>query len=291
MLTLAYLGPTGTYTEAAALAYCNWLEDTCGRKGKLVPYPSISQTLEALLQRTCDVAVIPIENSIQGSVTVSLDSFWEKERLQVQQALVLPIHHALISRGAGLEEITTVYSHPQALAQCQHWLEEQLSQVTLHSTNSTAEALQYLQDPQVGAIASERAAELYDLPILAHGINDHRDNCTRFWVVRGSKDGIELPQAPGPAYLSLAFSLPQNSPGALLNPLQVLANYGINMTRIESRPTKRLLGEYLFFVDVEAPKDEGILSEAIAALSEYTEILKIFGSYTVLAVGNSPLPG
>ena len=233
--------------------------------------------------------MIPIENSIQGSVTVSLDSFWEKEALQVQQGLVLPIHHALISRGTGLEQIKTVYSHPQALAQCQHWLERELSQVTLHSTNSTAEALHYLQDPQVGAIASERAAQLYDLPILAYGINDHRDNCTRFWVVRRAKDRIDLPQAPGPAYLSLAFSLPHNSPGALLNPLQVLADYGINMSRIESRPTKRLLGEYLFFVDLEAPKEPAILSEAIAAFSKYTEILKIFGSYTVLTVGNSSL--
>jgi prephenate dehydratase len=285
MLTLAYLGPTGTYTEAAAIAYCNWLERSCGGQGKLVPHPSISQTLEALLTRSCDLAVIPIENSIQGSVTVSLDRFWEKEHLQVQQALVLPIHHALISRGGGLDEIKTVYSHPQALAQCQHWLERQLPHVSLHSTNSTAEALQYLQDATVGAIASERAAHLYDLPILAHAINDHQDNCTRFWVVRAWERDIPLPQAPGRPYLSLAFSLPQNSPGALLNPLQVLANYGINMTRIESRPTKRLLGEYLFFVDVEAPENEVILSEAIAHLRKFTEILKVFGTYTVLTVG------
>ncbi len=288
MLTLAYLGPTGTYTEAAALAYCNWLERSSGHKGKLVPHPSISQTLQALLVGNSHVAVIPIENSIQGSVTVSLDSFWEQDKFQVQQALVLPIHHALISRGIGLAQIKTVYSHPQALAQCRHWLEGQLPDVTLHSTNSTAEALQYLDNPQVGAIASERAAQLYDLPILAHAINDHRDNCTRFWVVRPSDRDLDLPQAPGGSYLSLAFSLPQNAPGALLNPLQVLANYGINMTRIESRPTKRLLGEYLFFVDVEAPEDEAILHEAIAHLSKFTEILKVFGCYTVLTVEQSP---
>lgn len=281
-LSIAYLGPAGTYTEAAAIAYSDWLNRHTHLNTHLTPYTSISQTLRSLVSGDSHLAAIPVENSIQGSVTVTLDTLWEQDTLHIQQALVLPIHHALISHGSDFQSLETVYSHPQALAQCQHWLERHLPHAKLRSTNSTAEALQYLSDnTSIAAIASERAAQLYNLPILAHPINDRPENCTRFWVVRPPHGDFPLPTAPGNAYISLAFTLPQNAPGALLTPLQVLAERGVNMTRIESRPTKRSLGEYLFFIDVEA-KDGEVWETALAELQQHTEVLKVFGGYTLL---------
>jgi prephenate dehydratase len=277
-MAIAHLGPSGTYTEAAALAYVRGLARETGSESLLCPYPSISQTLNSVAQGQAQLAVVPVENSIEGSVATTLDRLWQLDTLQIQQALVLPIRHTLLSRASTLEAIQTVYSHPQALAQCQGWLEKFLPLVQLVPTNSTTEALQYLdKDYRVGAIASERAAQLYNLPILASGINDYPDNCTRFWVLGNQS-------SPGGSHTSLAFSLPANVPGALVKPLQVFASRGINMSRIESRPTKRSLGEYLFFIDLQADASVASVQAALSELASHTEILKIFGSYGVLPI-------
>jgi prephenate dehydratase len=277
-LSIAHLGPSGTYAEAAALAYANWLSQT-GQEAILCPYPSIAQTLRATAQGQAHLAVVPVENSIEGSVVITLDTLWQLDMLQIQQALVLPVAHALISRAESLTAIQTVYSHPQALAQCQRWLEEFLGEsVQLIPSNSTTEALQHLnEDRTIAAIASPRAAQLYNLPMLAHPINDYPDNCTRFWV-------MGLQSSTGGSYTSLGFSVPANVPGALVKPLQVFASRGINLSRIESRPTKRSLGDYLFFVDLEADPNQSALQSALVELRAYTETLKIFGSYTIVSV-------
>ena len=277
-VSIAHLGPAGTYAEAAALAYANRLAKETGSQALLCPYPSIAQTLHAVAQRQVDLAVVPVENSIEGGVAVTVDTLWQLDTLQIQQALVLPIRHALLSRASTLETIQTVYSHPQGLAQCQGWLEKFLPSVQLIPTNSTTEALQYLDnDSTLAVITSQRAAQLYNLPVLASGINDYPDNCTRFWV-------MSLHPSPGGTHTSLAFSLPANVPGALVKTLQVLATRGINMSRIESRPTKRSLGEYLFFIDIEANAQEPTVQDALEELASHTEILKIFGSYRVVAI-------
>jgi prephenate dehydratase len=279
-VSIAYLGPPGTYAEAAALAYVHTLAKETASNSLLCPYPSIAQTLRSVAHNQAQLAVVPVENSIEGSVAVTLDTLWQLNTLQIQQALVLPIRHTLLSRALTLETIQTVYSHPQALAQCQGWLEKFLPSVQLVPTNSTTEALQYLdEDPTTGAIASERAAQLYKLPILASAINDYPDNCTRFWV-------MGLQHKAGGSHTSLAFSTPANVPGALVTPLQVFASKGINMSRIESRPTKRSLGEYLFFVDIEADASEVSVQAALSELASHTEILKIFGSYNVLTIAS-----
>jgi prephenate dehydratase len=219
-----------------------------------------------------------VENSIEGSVVITLDMLWQLDILQIQQALVLPIRHALLSRASTLEAIQTVHSHPQALAQCQEWLEKFLPSAQLVPGNSTTEALQYLdEDYTAGVITSQRAAQLYNLPVLASAINDFPDNSTRFWV-------LGKQPSPGGSHTSLAFSLPANVPGVLVKPLQVFASKGINMSRIESRPTKRSLGEYLFFIDIEANASQDSVQTALSELASYTEILKIFGSYNVLSV-------
>jgi prephenate dehydratase len=277
-ISIAYLGPPGTYAEAAGLTYVRTLAGETGRNSVLCPYPSIAQTLQSVAQGQAHLAVVPVENSIEGSVVSTLDMLWQLDTLQVQQALVLPIRHALLSRASTIEAIQTVYSHPQALAQCQGWLEKFLPSAQLVPTNSTTEALQYLdKDYTAGVITSQRAAQLYNLPILASAINDYPDNYTRFWVMG------KQPSAGG-SHTSLAFSTPANVPGALAKPLQVFASRGINLSRIESRPTKRSLGEYLFFIDLEADASQAPVQDALSELASHTEILKIFGSYSVLPI-------
>ncbi|NES00365.1 MAG: prephenate dehydratase [Symploca sp. SIO1B1] len=275
--SIAHLGPPGTYTEAATLAYMHHLA-TEKSSNLLCPYPNIAQTVYSVAQGKTDLAVVPVENSIEGSVAITLDLLWKLDQLQIQQSLILPIRHTLLSRSSTLETITIVYSHPQALAQCQQWLERFLPGVKLVPTNSTTEALHYLdEDTTAAAIASERAAQLYELPILASALNDYPDNCTRFLVLG------RQPSTSG-SHTSLAFSTPTNVPGALVKPLQVFAERGINMSRIESRPTKRLLGEYLFYIDIEADASQAEVKAALEELAFYTETLKIFGSYNVLSV-------
>ncbi|OKH24599.1 prephenate dehydratase [Chroogloeocystis siderophila] len=281
-MLIAHLGPTGTYAEQAALAYLNRLKYE--EQITLCPYPSIAQTLKAVARGKADVAVVPVENSIEGSVTITLDTLWQLDQLQIQLALVLPITHALLSHAPSLEAINTVYSHPQALAQCQGWLEQFLPTVELIPANSTTEALQHLeQESSAGAISSLRAARIYNLPILARAINDYPDNCTRFWVV-GQRSVSRQMSAVKYTHTSVAFSLPANTPGALVKPLQIFAERSINLSRIESRPTKRSLGEYLFFLDLEADANSPLVQSAIAELSTFTEILKLFGSYNVVEV-------
>ncbi|WP_392532701.1 prephenate dehydratase [Nostoc sp. C117] len=285
-LSIAHLGPPGTYSEQAAVFYLNWLSKSTGDAAILSPYPSISQSLQAVADGQAQLAVVPVENSIEGSVTMTLDTLWQLDSLQIQLALVLPIVHTLISCATSLDSIKTVYSHPQALAQCQGWLERFLPTVQIIANNSTTEALQQLeQDPTTAAIASSRAAQLYNLPILANAINDYPENFTRFLVIsqRETNTGHYTSKA-GASHTSLAFSTPANIPGALVKPLQIFAQLGINLSRIESRPTKRSLGEYLFFIDVEADANEAQMKSALAELGIYTEILKILGAYNVLPV-------
>lgn len=274
-VSIAHLGPAGTYAERAAIACAEWLQQTTGELAELHPYASIAKTLRAAARGEAQLAVVPVENSIEGSVTVTLDTLWQLDTLRLKKALVLPISHALLSHAQDFSQIQTVYSHPQALAQCQMWLEKFLPSVPLVAANSTTEALEYLEkDLTAAAISSRRAAKLYNLPVLAHPISDHPDNCTRFWV-------LGLQESSGGNHTSLAFSLAANVPGALVKPLQIFADRGINLSRIESRPTKRSLGEYLFFIDIEASSREHEVQLALQELATWTETLKLFGSYDI----------
>ena len=283
-LKIAHLGPPGTYAEQAAFFYLNWLNThqgiTSQKSFELCPYSTIAQSLQAITDKKAEIAVVPVENSIEGSVNMTLDSLWQLESLKIQLALVLPIQHTLISFATSLDSIKTVYSHPQALAQCQGWLSQFLPNVNLIPSNSTTEALQGLEEEiTTAAISSSRAAQLYNLPILAREINDYPENCTRFWVVSTEENNtIDC------THTSLAFSVPANIPGALMKALEVFAHLGINLSRIESRPTKRSLGEYLFYLDIEADVNTQMMKSALDELQNYTEILKIFGSYSVLPI-------
>jgi len=272
-LVVSHLGPEGTNTETVALVYAHNHHRKTGETVQLLPCPSIGKTLEAVADQQVDVAIVPVENSTEGTVAITFDSLWAADGLKIQQELVLPIAHVLLSRAPSLMTIKTVVSHPQALGQCQKWLSVNLPQAILVPANSTTEAIQLIEDdPQAAAIASPRAATLFNVPVLHTNIQDYPDNCTRFWAIssQGHLSG---------SHTTLAFSVPKNRPGALVNPLQVLAKRDINLSRIESRPTKRSLGEYVFFMDLEASQEQAHLQEALAELAQYTAELKIFGSY------------
>lgn len=277
-ILIAHLGPAGTYAEDAAIACQAWLENTVGQPSELRPYSSIPKTLRATESGETQLSVVPVENSIEGSVTTTLDTLWQMNALQIQRAIVLPIDHALISRAPDLASLQTVYGHPQALAQCQGWLERMLPEVRLMPASSNAEALHRLDsEPQAGAIASRRAARLYNLPVLSYPINDYPDNCTRFWVLGRSP-------SPNGTHTSLAFSVPANVPGALVTPLQIFATRNLNLSRIESRPSKRSLGDYVFFIDIEASADDPTVQQALQELAQHTETLKLLGSYSIANV-------
>ena len=277
-LKIAHLGPTGTYAEAAAIAYTQI--KISGTDFHLEPYPSIAQTLQAVADGQVELAIVPAENSIEGSVTMTLDTIWHltAPTIYIQQALILPISHALISVATDLSQIELVYSHPQALSQCQEWLQQHLPQAARISSNSTTAALKTLSTlPHAAAISSVRAANLYDLPTLVHPINDYADNQTKFWV-------ISLQPTDIGSCTSVAFSLKSNAPGGLMTALGFFANRGLNLSRIESRPSKRSLGDYLFFIDIETDRDDRGLKSALADLDAYAETVKNFGSFETISI-------
>jgi prephenate dehydratase len=228
MTTVAYLGPEGTYTEAAALSFLklrNWHQDDV----QLCPYPTISKAMAAVATAESLVAVVPVENSIQGSVTMTLDCLWQWDQLQIQQALILPIRHALITQATDQAAIAAVYSHPQALAQCQIWLSQNLPQVQQIPTHSTTDGLRLVgSDASVAAIASQRAAALYQLPIMACPINDYADNYTRFLVLSLNDPAIN-------AQPERASDLGDREPVNQNLNHGISASRNINLSRIESR--------------------------------------------------------
>jgi prephenate dehydratase len=271
---IAHLGPTGTYAETAALAYGKSIDADF----ELMPYNTIAQAIEAVSDQTADLAVVPVENSIEGSVTMTLDALWRIDGLQIQQALVLPIEHQLITVAQSLDQIQAVYSHPQALSQCQEWLGKHLPQAQRIPANSTTEILAQLADLRTTAgISSPSAAALYNLPILAADIGDRLENRTRFWVLG------HQPAITG-NHTSLAMTLSANVPGALLAVLAKFAAAQINLSRIESRPTKRSLGEYLFFMDLEADGHDPQVAKILTEIAATVEQVKLFGSYHITSI-------
>lgn len=275
---IAYLGPAGTNSETVAHCFGQrWSEPTW------LATSTIAQVLHSVAQGQADYGVVPVENSLEGSVTTTLDLLWQLPEVYIQQGLILPICHALISRCSEINQIQRVYSHPQALGQCQYWLEKHLPHIPWLPTRSTSEALQYVEaEAAAAAIASPQAAQLGHLPILAADLAS--DNFTRFWVLGRSF------QRQG-SHTTVAFSVSENSPGALVQALGHFAQRGINLSRIESRPTRRSLGEYFFSVDLEGAQTQPHIVQALQALDRESSRLCNYGSYTITPVsplGNSP---
>lgn len=306
MLRVAFLGPLGTFTQEALTLYYR-------RHNEAVETVSCSTVLEIMTQvkeGLVEAGVVPLENSIEGTVNLTLDLLTREEDLVMVGEVILPVRHfLLVPAEAGgqppdLKRIQEVWSHPQALAQCQGFLRQNLPQARLVPTNSTAEAAALVAQRWTAsgqndlgpglfpaAIATETAAQIYGLAVWARDIQDFESNETRFAVVARRGKGDEavllagaasnpaLPARPGSYKTSLAFSLPGDRPGGLYETLGIFAVLGINLTRIESRPAKTGLGKYYFYIDLEGWVGEEKVRVAIGRLKEKTSYLRIIGSY------------
>ena len=261
MKQVVYLGPEGSYSHIAAEKF--------GLDAELKPIKTIRQALEFADQTPGALAVLPIENSVEGTVRETIDNLVLAKNLRILSQIILPINHCLLGNDAAA---TTVVSHPQALSQCQNFIHSQNFN-TVEAT-STAAAAQNLQ-PGQACIANKKTAEIYGLDILHENINDNPDNQTRFALI----GDFEMPQAHESSTL-LAFST-ANEPGALLKVLQIFQNYGINLSYIASRPSKIKFGEYKFFVEFDGHSRDEKIAKMLEETKQHTRDLKILGSYSI----------
>jgi chorismate mutase/prephenate dehydratase len=265
-LKVSCLGPLATFTHLAALRHF-------GSSAVFVPVDSIRMVFENVETGKADYGVVPIENSNEGIVSYTLDMFMDSD-LKVVAEIVLEVAHNLLSRQTDRAKIRKIYSHPQALAQCRGWLESNMPGMSTKETTSTARAAELAsRDRESAAIASEVAARMYDLSILERNIEDNRHNVTRFLVI-----SRELPPKTGSDKTSIMFSI-KDRPGSLYEILLPFKRAKINLTKIESRPSKRKAWEYIFFVDMEGHIEDRKVMKAIEQLKERCLFLKILGSY------------
>lgn len=268
MGAIAYLGPEGTFTHVAALR-------RFGSEARLLPCPTIAAVFEEVERGRCERGVVPVENSSEGAVGHTLDSFMDSALSIVGEEL-LAIEHGLLGLPMGLDRVERVGSHPQALAQCRRWLGEHLPHAALLPMASTADAARQARDlPGMAAIASPSCAELYGLALLARDIHDERDNTTRFLVLGPSE---AAPPPSGRDRTSLLVLL-RDEPGALLRALAPLAELGVNLSKIESRPSRRQAWHYAFFLDLDGHAAVDPLPRALERMQRACELVRTLGSY------------
>jgi prephenate dehydratase len=273
----AYLGPEGTFTEAAARCLP-------GVGEMLLPFPSVPEALNAVRCSDVDGAVVPLENSVEGSVNATLDELIRGEPLMIAREVLLPVEFALLARpGTALSAVERIVTHPVAEAQCRQWLSEKLPEAKVYLTASTAAAAAMVANGDEGAdgsfdaaIAAAVAADHYRLDTLAKGIGDNPDAMTRFVLV--TRPGP--PPAPTRAdKTSLVAFIRDDHPGALLEILEQFATRGVNLTRIESRPTGSGIGKYCFAVDAEGHLADARVGEVLMGLHRICAEVRFLGSY------------
>lgn len=266
---VAYLGPPGTFSQEAALLY-----DSTAIP---VPYPSIPAVALAVNSGMAEEGIVPIENSLEGSVTYTLDLLIQESHLKIQYEIELPIEHYLVTtESTESTQVKAIYSHPQALAQCRKFIERCFPNAQHVASLSTAAAVEDMKESTVPAvaIAPRVAAELYGVTIIARNIQDNPHNITRF-VVLSHED-----HAPtGDDRTSLCFSFAQDKPGLLHEAMGEFARRGINLAKIESRPAKGELGQYIFLIDCDGHRKDPPVSEALTKLEKMSSLFRIFGSY------------
>lgn len=271
---IAYLGPGGSYTEMAKDIFC----EKYNLNVPMEPMKTIKSVLAYVDETPNSIAVLPIENSIEGSVRETIDNLirTKNTNIKILSEFVMPIRHCLLSRTTELSSITSVISHPQALAQCQNFIHNELPRnPTIIDVASTAEAAKKLQEFNLtyAAIGSEKTAEIYNLNILKCNINDDPDNKTRFALI----GDFEAPKTQNDN-TTLAFAT-ENKPGALLEILQIFHDFQINLSYISSRPSKIKFGEYLFFVDFDGHITDEVISKAVEKVKESSHYFRLVGSY------------
>ncbi len=264
---IAFLGPEGTWAHQAAL-----LE--FGNSSPLVPVKNISEIFNEVEYSNCDFGVVPVENSMEGTVPQTLDRFIDSSLL-IAREIFVPISYVLAAREKRqLNNIGKVYSHPQAIAQCRRWIRERLPNALTVDTDSTSQAAKIVQKTSSSvAIVSELAARLYKLEILARRLEENPSNVTRFVVI-----GKIMPDRTANDKTSIIFAVKHRA-GALYSALKPFSDYRVNLTKIESRPLKKKAWEYLFFVDIDGHIDDDKIKKAIAAVKKHTVFFKSLGSY------------
>lgn len=276
-LRVAYLGPEGTFSQMAA-------RHLFGLQARYRECATIEAVFEAVQSKDTTYGVVPIENSTEGAVSMTSDALLEGDLL-IRQECVLPVSHCLLSRSRSLPSITTVYSHPQALAQCRLWIAKHLPRAQVVQTSSTAAAAREAHtDDRAAAIGAEIASELHDVPILRRKIQDRPENATRFVVLAHD----DAPPS-GRDRTTLAFGV-QHHEGALRRVLTDFETAGVNLTRIESRPSRTRPWQYVFLVDVEGHKAEPALAKALGAVKKSAAFLKVMGSYPRADHASKPEP-
>jgi chorismate mutase/prephenate dehydratase len=266
-VSVAYLGPAATYTHQAAL-------QQFGRMADLRPAPTTDAIFAQVESGQAEFGVVPVENSNEGVVSHTLDLFVESA-LTIAAEIHVPIHHDLLSKSGELRQIRSVHSHPQALAQCRAWLELNLPNVPQQTTHSTAQAAELAsRSDEVAAIASSIAADLYGLRVVHSGIEDHAENTTRFLVI-----AKRPPRRSSRDITSILFSIKRDQVGALYKALEPFHDNRVNLTRIESRPTRVRAWEYVFFCDFEGHIEDPNVAAAIRELRPRCDFVKVLGSY------------
>jgi chorismate mutase/prephenate dehydratase len=267
-ITVAYLGPRGTFSESAAMKHF-------GLAAVTTPVPSIDEVYRAVESGAADFGVVPVENSTEGAVGRSLD-LMPQTPAKVCGEVLIRIHHHLMTReaGTGLGAIRRIYSHSQSLAQCHEWLNANVPDAERMAVASNAEAARRAaEEPGTAAVAGDRAAEHYKLAILAANIEDEPNNTTRFLIL-----GDYEPKPSGHDRTSLVLSA-RNRAGAVYEMLTPFATRGVSMTKFESRPSRVALWEYLFFVDIEGHRDDANVAAALEEVGRIAGYLKVLGSY------------
>ena len=267
-LKVAFLGPEGTFTQAAVLKHF-------GSSVRALPLSAIDEIFHEVEGGVADFGVVPIENSSEGTVNHTLDMFLTSG-LKICGEIELRISHFLMGKMSGFDSIKRICAHPQALAQCRGWLDDQLPDVERVAVASNAEGARRARDERgSAAIAGKAAAEIYALNLLANEIEDRSDNTTRFLVL-----GRKLFSSSGADRTTLLVSTSDtDDAGALFQLLQPLARHRVNMTRIESRPSRRRKWDYVFFIDVEGHVSDPPVAKALAALEARASLFKVLGSY------------
>lgn len=272
---IGYLGPEGTFSHEAVLNYVNG-------DSTIIPFDNIIHIFESVENDDIDEAIVPMENSTEGSVLVTLDALTYFD-LNIIKEMELPIKHNLLAqKGTSLDDIIVICSHQQALAQCRHYINSINKEV--HSMPSTANAARYVTEISSAAVIGSRIlSEKYGLEILEQNIQDYDNNVTRFVAV--SKRTSE--EITGRDKTSVIISLKGDKPGGLYEILQVFAENDINLTKIESRPSKEGIGKYLFFIDMQGHKNEPHINKTLTIIESKVNMLKILGSYASTTVGGN----
>ena len=268
-LSVACLGPKGTFSEEALVKHF-------GSQTPATLCGSIDEVFRAVEAGSVGYGVVPVENSTEGAVGRTLDNLLSTP-LRICGEVVLPVHQNLLSRAATIAAVMRIYSHAQSLAQCSRWLNQNCPRAELVPVGSNAEAARMAAEADAAAIAGRSAAELYGLPVLAANIEDEPNNTTRFAVISRQ----EVPPS-GNDKTSLVMSI-RNIPGAIHELLTPLARCGVSMTRLESRPSRTGLWEYVFFVDLEGHQTEDKVARALDEMRGIAAFLKVLGSYPVAA--------